>query len=102
MAHVLEVLKQEARSVPNRKIGETPYLRRDDDDLFDKQGSSVLIFKEVAYVVGKIKMFRRVFVKSKSDVAYSRVGWVVDVDMNNCMICGTQFYLFDKHHCRVW
>lgn len=77
---VLEILKEEVRKVPLRKIGDTPYLKRTDENLFQNQdveaGASLLTFKEVAYVVGKIKMFRRVFIYTKEAVDYSQVGFV--------------------------
>jgi hypothetical protein len=106
MADVIGILKEEVQKFPSRKIGNTPYLKRGDENLFKNQDSSttatLLIFKEVAYVVGKIKMFRRVFVRTAEAADYSQVGWVVDQDMDSCMICGSRFYFFDRHHCRAW
>lgn len=77
--HVIDILKEAVRKVPERKIGDTPYLKREDENLFKNQEDdnitsiSLLTFKEVAYVVGKIKMFRRVFIRTEEAADYSQV-----------------------------
>lgn len=76
--HVIDILKEEVRKVPQRKIGDTPYLKREDESLFKNHEdstctTSLLTFKEVAYVVGKIKMFRRVFIHTEDAADYSQV-----------------------------
>jgi len=102
MANVVEKLKEEVKKTPEMLLCDTPYLNRESKDVFPNQNeSTLLILKEVAYVMGKIKVFRRIFLKNSGAEDYCWVGWVIDGDMDNCMICGRTFFLFDKHHCRI-
>ena len=105
MDEVLNELKAEAKISPKISICDTSYLCRERNysEITTKGDTSLRIFKEVAHVVGKIKVFRRVFCRQVAGAeVYSMVGWVLDCDIDHCMICGKGFFLFDKHHCRVW
>lgn len=59
---------------------------------------------EFCVIKGKRKKVHRVFVMCNDSMMYSRVGWVVNDDVDTCMVCHQPFYekmTTGKHHCRA-
>lgn len=65
-----------------------------------KDGCSMYIEEEEAIIAGEKKTIRRLFAQSlESD--FGGVGWVINEDIKDCMICHTPFGVFRwPHHCR--
>ena len=50
---------------------------------------------------GNVRFVRRLYIKSDDDCEFEGVGWIINEDINFCMICARQFGLFlYRHHCR--
>lgn len=48
------------------------------------------------------KIIRRLYVQHESNITYSDVGWVLNEDMDCCMICADVYGMFSgRHHCRA-
>jgi hypothetical protein len=61
--------------------------------------NEIRISQEEVWIGGIKRCIHRIF-SVRSD--YSEVGWVLDQDSENCMICSKEFWLFvSKHHCRL-
>jgi hypothetical protein len=61
--------------------------------------NDIRITHEDIWVAGSKRCIHRIF-STKSD--YTDVGWVLDEDSQNCMICSKEFwFLVSKHHCRI-
>lgn len=55
---------------------------------------------EVAYILGRKRWVRRLYCKMK-DKDFNGVGWIINEDVSNCMICAAGFgYTLFRHHCR--
>ena len=61
----------------------------------------VLFYEEEnVYILGEQRTIKRLYVR-RPDVKYVGVGWVINEDINFCMICAKQFGFFlYRHHCR--
>jgi hypothetical protein len=60
------------------------------------------VFFEEEFIIhnGQRKKVRRLYVR-KSGKDVTGTGWIINEDINNCMICGSAFGFFlYKHHCR--
>jgi hypothetical protein len=59
----------------------------------------IRITQEDIWVAGSKRCIHRIH---SVNTEYRDVGWVLDEDSNNCMICSKEFWLFvSKHHCRL-
>jgi hypothetical protein len=60
------------------------------------------VFFEEEYIIhtGQRKKVKRLYVR-KAGHGVTGTGWIMNEDINNCMICGSAFGFFlYKHHCR--
>lgn len=92
----------------------------DDDDVDDiisqKKGSKLMsravvlaVTVEVVNIVGQHHTIRRVFVRTNDSIDYVKLGWVINEDIDCCMICAKMFSLsplncflsMGRHHCRA-
>jgi ankyrin repeat protein len=64
--------------------------RFDESDDEDAIEDNLNVFTESVCIQGDELLLRRVFVRKKGFGAYARVGWVVNVDCNYCMICSVE------------
>jgi hypothetical protein len=67
---------------------------------FDPYAYGVEVVPEQLIMFGKAVMVRRVYLVENK----YKIGWVVDCDLFNCMICGKEFGWYrgrPKHHCRA-
>mmetsp|Transcript_22937 Transcript_22937/g.33529 ORF Transcript_22937/g.33529 Transcript_22937/m.33529 type:complete len:1207 (+) Transcript_22937:65-3685(+) len=54
---------------------------------------------EVATIGGVTRTIHRLYAKYES--GFAGVGWIIDEDIDNCMVCNNEFGFFlRKHHCR--
>jgi hypothetical protein len=68
-------------------------------DKADKIIKSKEIIEETATIKGKTRTVHRLYATNAS--GFSGVGWIVDDDIDSCMICNREFGFFlRKHHCR--
>jgi len=68
----------------------------DDDNAYD----DMHYLDEVAYILGRKRWVRRLYCRLK-DKAFCGVGWIINEDVSNCMICAAGFgYTLFRHHCR--
>jgi len=56
---------------------------------------------ETLNIAGVSKIYRRVYVLCPDSGTYFHVGWILNCDAENCMVCGTGFRSSSKHHCRA-
>jgi hypothetical protein len=71
-------------------------------DIFENTAATILIRKDPVHVKGEIRMVRRVFLRLSQAEDYCNVGWVLDEDVDACMLCGVLFGMFERRsHCRV-
>lgn len=51
----------------------------------------------------EVRIIRRVFVKETKGIDhYSELGWVLSPDIQECMVCASEFgFVLWKHHCRA-
>lgn len=56
---------------------------------------------ETLNIAGVSKLYRRVYVLCPDSGTYFHVGWILNCDAENCMVCGTGFRSSSKHHCRA-
>ena len=59
------------------------------------------IQSEEILVKGERHSIRRLYVNTVDSNVYHKVGWVLNNDIENCMICGTYLSTFSKHHCKA-
>lgn len=66
-------------------------------------GPKVLALQPESVIVGGHQLeVRRVFVKTRDSAEYFNVGWILSNDLDNCMICNSEFGVFSpKYHCRA-
>lgn len=64
-------------------------------------GDSIMTIEEESVILkGQKKVIRRMFIKQKNS-SFEGVGWIINEDILNCMICSEEFGLFLRpHHCR--
>ena len=69
---------------------------------FDKPGAGKAekdIVYETATIGGVTRTIKRLY--QRYDNGFDGVGWIVDDDIDNCMVCNSEFGFFlRKHHCR--
>ena len=87
----------------NLTISSTPFIFGENPFL---NSSSNKIYKhEIIVINGKKKLIRRLFLKNSKFLFYSLIGWVLNYDINFCMICCKKFTFFFKNnkkkHCKV-
>lgn len=91
-----------AQSYDDIPISSLPTLDRSVDVFENNRGSTVIILKDKAHIGGEARVIRRAFLRLNHAVDYRNVGWVLDSDSDECMLCGVQFGLFQRRtHCRV-
>jgi hypothetical protein len=74
-------------------------MRPDFDDCSPEAiDDNLRIQTENAFINGQWLTVRRVFVSARGAKSYERVGWVVNKDMPQCMVCSATFFR-DKYHC---
>jgi hypothetical protein len=57
------------------------------------------IVEEIATIRGLSRTIHRLYAKYEN--GFHGVGWIIDEDINTCMICDREFGFFlRKHHCR--
>lgn len=69
------------------------------------EGMLMFVDQEEVLMNGKPRMIRRLFLQPRNadstSNSFSCVGWVVNEDINSCMVCGIEFGMFRwPHHCR--
>lgn len=90
----IEQIIERIKLMKNEKL-EDCLMRR--AEFLQKDGTKVEF--EKIKICGQSSMIRRVFLVSYSNYP---VGWVVDYDLDQCMICTKEFnWLKFKHHCRA-
>jgi hypothetical protein len=103
MEETISRLKAESSSEPSVPLDDAElwdcrqdvFKEEDDDEV-------IVIRKEKINEGGQIKYIRRVFVKKPQTKEYSNVGWVVDGDVESCMLCADYFSFFNRrHHCQI-
>ena len=48
-----------------------------------------------------MKKIRRIFINSPDGGDYTGLGWIINDDIDNCMLCNAEFgYTTYKHHCK--
>lgn len=73
--------------------------RQDFDDCSEEAiNDNFRMQHENAFISGRWHKIRRVFVSVRGAKSYERVGWIVNEDVNQCMICCSKFFN-GKHHC---
>ncbi len=81
------------------------YTCKDLEKLVTSKGSNFdgILTQEIIVLNGKDVVIHRIFLIEKVAGKYSCVGWVLNEDVDNCMICGMTFSTFGakKHHCRA-
>jgi hypothetical protein len=107
MEDTISLLKSECSSEPSVSLEDAQLwdCRR---DVFEHQHNTatsletIAIRKDKVSECGHVKFIRRVFVKHPEAREYANVGWVVDGDVEACMVCATYFSFFNgRHHCRI-
>ena len=91
ISSLLFICKSTEKVLISNIIGENPYYQVKCEDVL---------------ILGKVTSLRRIFLVPPRDFQeYSpllRVGWVFDLDIENCMICYVRFNIFNRrHHCRA-
>ena len=69
----------------------------------------IAVTVEEVNIVGQHRTIRRVFVRTNDSIDYVKLGWVINEDMDCCMICAKNFSLsplscflsMGRHHCRA-
>lgn len=69
----------------------------------------IAVTVEEVNIVGQHRTIRRVFVRTNDSIDYVKLGWVINEDMDCCMICAKIFSLsplncflsMGRHHCRA-
>jgi hypothetical protein len=60
-----------------------------------------IITQETALVNGNNVTLHRIYLRQQIAGRYTDVGWVLDCDAANCMICSKDFWvMLARHHCR--
>lgn len=60
------------------------------------------ITDEKVFVNGVEHRIKRLFIHSSDSGDYAFVGWVINSEMNYCMVCSTAFGMFTyQHHCKA-
>ena len=54
-----------------------------------------------AFIKGNKSLIRRLFMIDKVTSNFFAVGWVINCDIESCMICGTVLTSLFKHHCKA-
>jgi hypothetical protein len=102
MEDALEILRATTSNCEVSAIDNIPFLNTGDDPFATCTNEMIMIGAGFILVDGGKKLIRRVFVQLPGALAYRCIGWVVDDDVTNCMICAVRFYFWDrKHHCRI-
>lgn len=104
MEETINTLKAESSSEPSVSLHNAKLwdCRQDVFTVFDEDDEVVVIRKEKINEGGQVKYIRRVFVKRPQTKEYSNVGWVVNEDVDACMLCASYFSFFNgRHHCRI-
>jgi hypothetical protein len=75
------------------------------ESLITTKGSTFdgMLTQEIIVLSGKDTVIHRVYLSKKVAGPYFNVGWVLDGDVDECMICNrtfSAFFLLTKHHCR--
>mmetsp|Transcript_22611 Transcript_22611/g.33065 ORF Transcript_22611/g.33065 Transcript_22611/m.33065 type:complete len:233 (+) Transcript_22611:91-789(+) len=103
MDKIITTLISTARNRKSEKI-DAPIKSSDESDPFNSlavDDNSVLFRKTLAIVGGKQTYVRRAYIRSSVLSSYRHIGWVLDSDVDKCMVCATKFSFFTrKHHCR--
>lgn len=64
-------------------------------------GHKMLVEEEKMHLLGKWRIVRRLYCVSNDPMAFEGVGWIIDEDIDFCMVCSKQFGFFlYRHHCR--
>jgi hypothetical protein len=97
-SHAVNLLKENSQRLP-------PDVQKNLESRFSiadtkKDGCSMYVEEEEAIIAGEKRTIRRLFAHTfESD--YGGVGWVINEDIKDCMICHTAFGVFRwPHHCR--
>jgi hypothetical protein len=102
MEQTIDTLKAAVSHFYSMSLADTPNLDRSVDVFENINASSTVVRKDLVYVGGQVKMIRRVFLRLLHSEDYRNVGWVLDADLDACMLCGVEFGLFERRtHCRV-
>jgi hypothetical protein len=68
--------------------------------LFPRNNCTGILQKENVIISGKPMVIRRLFIQTIDSGEYGNVGWVLNTDLENCMICAQEFSVFlTKQHC---
>lgn len=68
--------------------------------IFKRYNCTGSLQKENIIIKGKQLVVRRLFIKTTDSGEYSNVGWILNEDLDNCMICAQEFSVFlTKQHC---
>ncbi len=67
---------------------------------FQRVGAQLVLQKESVVIKGERIVLRRLFLQTSTTNEYSNVGWVLNVDLDCCMICATLFsVMLSPQHC---
>lgn len=102
MEQTIAILKEAVSQSYDGSIEDTPALDRTMDVFENNSESTIILRRDEAQVGGERKMIRRAFLRLSHSEDYRNVGWVLDDDLDACMLCGIEFGLFERRtHCRV-
>lgn len=74
-------------------------LRTDFDDCSEEAiNDNFRMQNESVFMNGTWKKVRRIFVSVRGAKSYERVGWIVNADVSQCMVCCSQIFE-GKYHC---
>jgi hypothetical protein len=109
MDFVFELLRSAAAATPSLALEDTPLITLysdpfETDDPDESPATELIIRKTnlLLHTTPQPFFVRRVYLRTINFLEYRYVGWVLDDDVILCMICSSEFSLFNRrHHCRV-
>ena len=102
MEDAVDILRQSTASCSIRLTEKLPDVDIGVDPFLIFPNKKFIVGKSSVRINGNKRVVRRVFVEIRDAVDYRAVGWVVDEDVENCMICSVGFTILQrKHHCRI-
>mmetsp|Transcript_10010 Transcript_10010/g.15122 ORF Transcript_10010/g.15122 Transcript_10010/m.15122 type:complete len:607 (-) Transcript_10010:236-2056(-) len=75
---------------------------RGSSGVFKRNGIKATLQKESVRIAGKEQVIRRLYIRNATSGDYSNVGWVLNEDISNCMVCAQAFSVFAyRLHCHA-